>query len=103
MGALYKADFGKLVSVAQAPVSLVIATSIFLHMLTSRYVPLYDRLRALTDEYRNGPKSDARRKSIQRQLQLYVKRLKITQTASNALNLAVISYLGTVCISAASI
>jgi hypothetical protein len=101
--ALFKSDIGKVVSVAQAPVSLVIATSIFLHMLTSRYVPMYDRLRALTDEYRRNPEKDSRRSSIRQQISVYDKRIKALQKASMWLNWAVVCFLGTVGASGASI
>jgi hypothetical protein len=103
MSGFYKADLIRLVNVAQAPVSLVIATSIFLHMLTSRYVPMYDRLRALTDEYRKDPRDHSRQNSIQQQIRLYEKRIKATQAASVWLNVAVVCFLGTVCASATTI
>ena len=103
MSGFYKADLIRLVNVAQAPVSLVIATSIFLHMLTSRYVPMYDRLRALTDEYRKDPRDHSRQSSIQQQIRLYEKRIKATQAASVWLNVAVVCFLGTVCASATTI
>ena len=57
---------------------------------------MYDRLRALTEEYRDNPEKEARRSSIQRQIDLYQKRINATQTASKWLNVAVISFLGTV-------
>jgi hypothetical protein len=101
--ALYKADIGKIVSVASAPVSLVIATSIFLHMLTSRYEAIYDRLRDLTDEYRKGAKDDQRRTSLREQISLYARRIRVTQAASRWLSIAVISFLVTVAASAFNI
>lgn len=98
-----KADLGKLVAVASAPVSLVIAASIFLHMITSRFVPMLDRLRALTAEYRGEPQKDERRQSIKKQIALYTARTRLTQAASSLLNCAVCSFLVTVSASSAAV
>jgi hypothetical protein len=103
MGPLEIADFGKLVSAAQAPVSLIIATSIFLHMLTSRYVPMIERFRRLTEEFRKLQGEGERYDSLRRQIELQAQRIRASHFASRCLSLGVISFVITLVASGASI
>jgi hypothetical protein len=66
-------------------------------MLTSRYIDMYARFHAFTDEYRKlGDGGAARKDSLRKQISLYRKRIALSRAASRWLNIAVITFILTV-------
>jgi uncharacterized protein DUF2721 len=59
---------------AGSSVSLIIACTIFLHQLITKFVSSADRLRVLTQEYREYSEDDARKASLADQITLYYHR-----------------------------
>lgn len=83
-------------STAGATVGLVIATSIFLQLLTTKYIAIYDKYRVLTGEYRAGNPADPRRASLREQIAIYHKRCHRIRRASSWLIYGEFSFLGTI-------
>lgn len=67
-------DLPKVANVAGSAVAMIIATMIFLSWITARYVPAFDRYRALADEYR-GKEQNERKESLRQQIEDYRDRL----------------------------
>jgi hypothetical protein len=75
-------DLPKLAGVAGSAVGLIIATAIFQSWVTARYVPAFDRYRALTGELRGYRDQTRRRGSLRQQIRAYHDRLICMSRAS---------------------
>lgn len=71
-----------LLGAAGSTIGIIIAGAIFLQFLTTRYVDISGRFRALTGEYREGKLSGAREASLRTQIRLYRTRLQLVNWAS---------------------
>jgi polyferredoxin len=89
-------DVAKFVGAASAPVALIIATSIFLSNLTTKWWSMTGAFRSLTGEYRGAEIDGHRKDSVKRQLKLYDRRLRLLMRATLLLTLAIISFIFTV-------
>jgi hypothetical protein len=89
-------DLAKLVGAASAPVALIIASCIYLGNLTQKYNSLFQQIRRLSSEIREGPDSEERRNSIHQQLQMYEKRIRGAMRCAFLLNIAIILFVLTV-------
>ena len=78
-------DLPKIAGVAGSAVGLIIATAIFLSWVTARYVPAFDRYRALTDELRKSQDQNRRRESLREQIHAYRRRLHLMSQTSGLL------------------
>jgi hypothetical protein len=96
-------DLAKLVGSASAPVALIIATSIFLSNLTTKYDAMFAAARALFVEYRDDNHGHTRRRLLSTQLQLYGRRLRLLMAATETLTLSIVSFIGTVALTSISI
>jgi Protein of unknown function (DUF2721) len=93
---LAKLDLAKFVGAASAPVALIISTSIFLSNLTAKYIPVFSRLRTMTEELRNDPEHPDRVESLHEQIDVYQVRVRWLRRASFYLMLAIICFINTV-------
>src|SRR5215213_4940162 len=75
------ADLTQVSQSANAAVSLVIACTIFLHQLVTKYVAIGDRLRQLTDELRQHDDEGQRHHSLREQVGLYHDRAQTIRRA----------------------
>ncbi|WP_439629995.1 DUF2721 domain-containing protein [Gemmata sp.] len=75
-------DLPKIAGVAGSAVGLIIATAIFQSWVTARYVPAFDRYRALTGELRGYKDQTRRRGSLREQIHAYHNRLICMSRAS---------------------
>ena len=71
-----------LLGAAGSTIGIIIAGAIFLQFLTTRYLDISGRFRALTGECRQGELSGPREASLQTQIRLYRKRLQLVNWAS---------------------
>jgi hypothetical protein len=92
-----------LAGTAGSTVGLIIATSIFLQVITTKFASTFDRYRALTGEFRNSDPSDERKKSLEDQIRLYFRRCMNLQQASLLLILAEFCFLAAVLLVCSSI
>jgi hypothetical protein len=98
-----KLDLAKLVGAASAPVALIISTSIFLSNLTAKYVPSFDRLRAMSEEIRGKPDDPSRVRSLHEQIKLYNVRIGWLLRAVFILGAAILLFVSTVAFTSLSI
>lgn len=82
--ALSQIDLPKLAGAAGSLVALIIATAILASWLSAKYIPAFDRYRALTEEFRKGP-GDRRRSSLHDQIKVYQARLRLLSWAVECL------------------
>jgi multidrug efflux pump subunit AcrB len=75
-------DLPKLAGVAGSAVGLIIATAIFLSWVTARYVPTFDRYRALTAELRGYKDRNRRHEALLEQIRDSRRRLTLMSRAS---------------------
>lgn len=85
-----------LIGIAVTPVVLVTATAILLSGYTAKYTSIADQIRRLTGEYRKVETSEARRKSLRKQIRLDHRRITAMWAGSAFLSLALLLFLGTV-------
>lgn len=89
-------DLAKLVGAASAPVALIISACIYLGNLTQKYNTLFQQIRTLAAELREGPENRDRRDSVQQQLQFYERRVNGTMRCAFCLNITVALFVLTV-------
>ena len=89
---------------AGATVGLVIATSIFLQMLTTKFISIFERYRGLTGELRGLKDDDGqRRQSLREQITLYQRRSHYIRIASCILTYTEFAFLGTIILASLSV
>jgi hypothetical protein len=97
-------DLAKFVGAASAPVALIIATSIFLSNLTTKWWAVNGTFRGMAGELRAlDDQRGSRSESLQRQLVLVAKRLHLLMTATTLLTLAILSFILPVVLTGVSI
>ena len=91
---LLGADFGltELLGSAGATIGVIIAGTIFLQFLSSKYVELFGRYRDLTREYRGGA-GGPRHGLLQNQIHVYRRRLWLLNRASWLAAVALLCFL----------
>ena len=92
-----------IVDTAGATVGLVIATSIFMQLLTTKAIALFDRYRELTMEYRSTQEKPQRNENLRAQIGLYRRRCHLIQMALASLAYAEFIFLATILLSSASL
>jgi hypothetical protein len=96
-------DLAKVANVAGSAVALMIATAIFLSWMTARYVPAFDRYRALTGELRGLKEQSRRRDSLRKQIEDYRVRLKFMSRATDLLCAVMICAIVTIVLASSSV
>src|SRR5215218_1670923 len=96
-------DLAKLVGAATSPVALIIAASILLGNLTTRYNAASDRLRMFTGELRQEQNDDRRSKSVNHQAELFRRRINCILRAMNWNFSSVVCFILTVVLTAISV
>jgi len=88
-------DFGltDLLGSAGATIGVIIAGTIFLQFLSSKYVELSGRYRSLTGEYRKGGAGESRHSLLQKQIGTYRRRLFLLNRASWLACVALLCFL----------
>jgi hypothetical protein len=90
-------DISRFVGAASAPVALIIATSIFLSNLTTKWWAMTGVYRALSGEYRGSHEhADSRSVNVRTQLECYSRRLALLMRATLLLTLAILAFILTV-------
>ncbi len=91
-------DIAKFVGAASAPVTLIIATVLFLANLTTRWWAVSGLFHQLTGEYRAmGPDHGSTRSDkVRLQVGYYTRRLKLLQWATTVLTVAILFFILTV-------
>jgi|GEM_PF-2574421 len=85
-----------LLSSAGATIGIIIAGTIFLQFLSSKYVELSGRLRELTGEYRAKQDREPRHAPLRAQIQIYHRRLVLLNRASWISAVALLCFLAAV-------
>lgn len=80
-------------SSAGATIGVIIAGTIFLQYLSTRYADLGSRYRDLTGEYRGRREDEPRHGSLQPQIRLYRRRLKLMNRATELAAVALLCFL----------
>jgi uncharacterized membrane protein len=97
-------DVAKLVGAASAPVALIIATSIFLSNLGTKYAMMAGWFRQVSEEFRNiQDKNGLRAQSLQNQIGLYSHRLRLLMKATLWLTVSIICFIATVLFTSVSV
>jgi hypothetical protein len=97
-------DVAKLVGAASAPVALIIATSIFLSNLGAKYAMLGGNFREVSNEYRKAEdKGGLRAHSLQQQISLYSRRLRLLMKATFWLAISILCFIATVLFTSISV
>lgn len=92
-----KFDVAEFVGAASAPVALIIATSIFLSNLGTKYGMLGTVFRQISTEFREHDEPESlRNRTLHEQLSLHAKRLRLLMRASFWLGIAIICFIATV-------
>jgi hypothetical protein len=71
----------QIVATAVTPVVMVSATAILAGGVNSRYISISDRMRGLSNEYRNPQTTEARRADISKQITIFVRRIYLVAWA----------------------
>ena len=82
-----------LLSIAGATIGIIIAGGVLLQCMSTKYIGVFDRYRALTTEFRGANLSDQRRGSLKQQIMCYSKQITFLNYASLAVVLAVLCFL----------
>jgi hypothetical protein len=82
-----------------ATIGLVIACSIFLQMITTKFIAVFERFRALTAEYRDNDRSDKRNESLIKQIDIYRRRCQKLRLASNFITYSEFAFVATIILS----
>lgn len=85
-----------LLSSAGATIGVIIAGTIFLQFLSSKYMDLADRYRKLTGEYRGRKGEEPRHGPLQLQIRVYCRRLRLINRASWLAGAALLGFLASV-------
>ena len=96
-------DLPKMAGVAGSAIGLIIATCIFLSWVSARYIPVFERLRALTGELRICRDETKRRVSLRSQINDYRRRLFLMNRATCCLCLVMIAALTTTILASAAV
>ena len=96
-------DLPKLAGVAGSAVGLIIATAIFLSWVTARYVPTFERYRALTAELRANRDQNRRREALREQICDCRRRLVLMSRASCLLCWVMVCAVLTIAASSAAV
>jgi hypothetical protein len=87
------ADPLKIVATAVTPVVMVSATAILISGSNARYTSISDRVRTLTQEFRQPGTSTERRSNIRQQIAIFHRRLHLVSWAARALYGAVACFV----------
>src|SRR5215470_353445 len=93
---LFAGQFGdplKIVTTAVTPVVMVSATAILISGSNARYTSISDRVRALTNEFRQPGTSTERQSNIRQQMAIFHRRLHLVSWAARALYAAVACFV----------
>jgi hypothetical protein len=90
---LEKMDIGKMVGAATAPVNLIIAAAIAISFLVGKQAALAAKFEAISQKF--GEEPDQKQK-LQEQLDIYIRRLKLTNWAARTLAGTVMIFIVTV-------
>jgi len=82
-----------LLSSAGATIGVIIAGTIFLQFLSTKYTDLCSRYRELTGEYRGRRKDEPRHGPLQSQIRMYRRRLMLMSRASALAALGLLCFL----------
>lgn len=92
-----------MLGIAGATIGIMIASGILLQCVSSRYVAVFDRFRALTGEYRTNNFSDPRRGSLQNQISAYRRQTWYLNLSYLCMTLALIAFIITVTVASLSV
>jgi hypothetical protein len=79
-----------------ATIGLVIACSIFLQMITTKFIAVFDRYRALTGEYRDQGPAGKRKESLEKQIDIYYRRCHKLRLASDFVTYSEFAFVATI-------
>jgi len=89
--------------IAGATIGIIIAGSVFLQCLITRYTAIFDRYRALTGEHRENHASDSRRSSLLKQISTYRRQIRHLNTASMCVAASLFLFVFTVATASLSV
>jgi len=88
-------DLGKFVSTATTPVGLIIAGAIAISFFEQKRTETCGRVRGLIGELRDANLSEARRRNVVAQINIYKSRLKYVHRGSTLVAITIILFIGT--------
>ena len=88
-------DLGKFVSTATTPVGLIIAGAIAISFFEQKRTETCGRVRGLIGELRDANLSEARRRNVVAQINIYKSRLKYVHRGSTLVAVTIILFIGT--------
>jgi hypothetical protein len=92
-----------LLGVSGATAVFILVGAILMGGFNAKYIHLVERYRALTTELRLHPAADVRRGSLLAQIANYRRRVRFLNAASYCVGIALILFIGTVCVAGLSV